>query len=314
MTKSDDSPERSRAKDASTLQRPKAARSHSEPHFPTDRRGETEASASGASRRVLERGAVSHGGETPDLSGITVLLICASDNTRNMLRQILRHLGAEIVVGKDVAALADPLAASTADIAVISSNAAQQSDLTGFCEIRRTTPLGERFPILALVAGPEHQPVDWADAAIVAPIMSAHDLGAAISALLRSPEADIKAPPSPEFPASPHLVEERLRALMQLAGPAHRDELLQHLDDDLSRVSSGLQTAVEQRDFAGIRAQAHVLVSLAGTVDATVLQQVATTLNTAARHQDVGSIDHLAAQAHSGIAALLDIVRHTAPQ
>ena len=67
-------------------------------------------------------------------------------------------------------------------------------------------------------------------------------------------------------------------------------ELLFRLLDDLKTVEERLLDAFALLDFAAIRAQTHVLISVAGAVGATGLQHLAERVNTAANSQDAAVI------------------------
>jgi len=67
--------------------------------------------------------------------------------------------------------------------------------------------------------------------------------------------------------------EDRFAALLDLAGPDMAAELTRRLDEDLTNV--GLALAMAHADRAVLQAQSHILVSIAGTIGATRLFQLA---------------------------------------
>ena len=73
--------------------------------------------------------------------------------------------------------------------------------------------------------------------------------------------------------------DRRLTRLIELAGPLHTAELLMHLDQDLTRVAQDLAKAVQTSDLGIIRAQTHILITLAGSVGAIGLEEDARILN-----------------------------------
>lgn len=79
--------------------------------------------------------------------------------------------------------------------------------------------------------------------------------------------------------------ESRLDRLLALAGPADAAELLERLATDLARVDGALTAAVAAEDRAAVRAETHVLISVAGAAGAFGLAEDARRLNTAA-HDD----------------------------
>lgn len=86
---------------------------------------------------------------------------------------------------------------------------------------------------------------------------------------------------------------DKLLRLLDLAGTEVAGELLDRLAEDLATVDAVLSAAAPARDIAGLRAQTHVLISLAGAVGAERLQHLAEDLNAAAHAGDAEAIDRL---------------------
>lgn len=86
---------------------------------------------------------------------------------------------------------------------------------------------------------------------------------------------------------------DKLLRLLDLAGPEVAGELLDRLAEDLGTVGAVLSAAAPARDIAALRAQTHVLISLAGAVGAERLQHLAEDLNAAAHAADADAIDRL---------------------
>ena len=122
-------------------------------------------------------------------------------------------------------------------------------------------------------------------------------------------EAGLRPDPSaPEEP--PALDEAQLDHLLTLAGPEVAEELLDRMVEDLSGVETALAAAVPARDIVELRAQTHVLISLAGAVGAVRLQKCAEDLNAAAHAEDQAEIDRLGATAGPDLANLIAHVEH----
>ena len=97
-------------------------------------------------------------------------------------------------------------------------------------------------------------------------------------------------------PNAPVLDAGRVQELLGIAGPIAAAELMERLKSDLSNVGIGLGQAVgSSLDIDAIRAETHVLISLAGAIGATPLYNLATTLNAAAHRDDNDSIRSLCA-------------------
>jgi len=96
----------------------------------------------------------------------------------------------------------------------------------------------------------------------------------------------------------------KLARLLDLAGAEVADELLERLAEDLETVAVVLADAAPARDIAALRAQTHVLISLAGAVGAVALQHLAEDLNAAAHAAEGAEIDRLWAAAAPLLARL----------
>ncbi|MGP3699299.1 hypothetical protein [Rhodobacter sp. NSM] len=80
--------------------------------------------------------------------------------------------------------------------------------------------------------------------------------------------------------------EARFRRLLEIAGPDTANELVHRLHLDLKSTRERLDEAMAAIDWMEIRAQTHVLMSLAGTVGAGDLQRLSEELNAAAHQHD----------------------------
>jgi HPt (histidine-containing phosphotransfer) domain-containing protein len=96
-----------------------------------------------------------------------------------------------------------------------------------------------------------------------------------------------------------------LRRLLRMAGPLGARDIMAAFLDDLTSAEISLDTAWNGPDFAALRAQAHVLIALAGTVGDTDLQAMAQDLNTLAHDQDTDKIRATRAQIMGGLAELI---------
>ncbi len=101
-----------------------------------------------------------------------------------------------------------------------------------------------------------------------------------------------------------------LEALLRLAGPAEGADLLARLDEDLTRAAADLTTAQVSRDPAALRAVTHVLIAVAGALQAEPLTDDARRLNQAAQPAAAFPADAGLMQAvTAGLADLLHAVR-----
>jgi hypothetical protein len=77
--------------------------------------------------------------------------------------------------------------------------------------------------------------------------------------------------------------EERFAALLGMAGQETAVELTLRLDEDLTRAGQAMQEAATRADQAAFRAQTHILLSIAGTIGATQVFDLAQRLNALAQ-------------------------------
>lgn len=87
---------------------------------------------------------------------------------------------------------------------------------------------------------------------------------------------------------------QRLTDILTLAGPDTARLILRQMQADLAAVAADLSAALDSGDWAAIRAQTHVLISLAGTIGATRLHALAIDLNAAAHDRAEGQAAALA--------------------
>ena len=75
----------------------------------------------------------------------------------------------------------------------------------------------------------------------------------------------------------------RIENLLAVVGPENEDELILQLIQDLRNVLVGLNDGLHDHDIGEIRAQTHVLISLAGAVEVAPLYENAKELNSLAQ-------------------------------
>ncbi|MFN4155386.1 MAG: hypothetical protein ACK4HF_12100 [Paracoccaceae bacterium] len=97
-------------------------------------------------------------------------------------------------------------------------------------------------------------------------------------------------------------------ALLQMAGPEVAPELVAQMTADLRAVAQGLAQGLAASDWAGIRAQTHVLVALAGSAGAHGLERTAQALNLAAHEGDAIRVRALGPGVLAGLDGLIDFV------
>ena len=96
--------------------------------------------------------------------------------------------------------------------------------------------------------------------------------------------------------------------LLQMVGPEVAPELTAQMAADLRAVLAALAQGLAQADRAGVGAQSHVLVSLAGAAGARRLEHRAQALNRAAQDGDAARLRDLGPGVLAGLAALISYV------
>lgn len=107
-----------------------------------------------------------------------------------------------------------------------------------------------------------------------------------------------------------------LRDLLALAGPEVAAQILAQMRIDLAEVAAALSPALGPLDWAVMRRETHVLISVAGTIGAGRLHALAIDLNTAAHDRDPAQAAALAAPLMSDLTALIALLQaqsHVSP-
>lgn len=238
-------------------------------------------------------------GTLPDLSDIRVLV--AEDNKTNQLiiAQMLDDLGAEYEIADDGIEALHWLERLEFDIALVDIEMPRLSGLDLMRHIRSQKGKLASLPILAITAFVLRANRDaifdaGGDRILSKPILSIETFGRAIGALLNV--TGVRAQPGTANPEANDIDEARFSRLLEIAGPDQRPELLRRLNVDLTQVKTSLKAALDTYDRAGLRAQTHVLISLAGSVGADVLQRRSEELNIAAHQGNLDVVNTLGPQ------------------
>ncbi|MCP5072633.1 MAG: response regulator [Rhodobacteraceae bacterium] len=226
------------------------------------------------------------------LAGLHVLL--AEDNKTNQVvaSQMLRSLGADVSIAADGIEAWNLLDLQDFDLAVLDIEMPRKSGLELIRDIRTRKDAKAQMPLIALTAYVmrEHRErimASGANGIIAKPLMNIDDFGESIEELLAFPKAEFgkterKAGNLDDSPVDMYVYN----SLCKTIGEAAFADLLVKLLDDLSMVQERLRQAFANRDANQARGASHVLISLAGAIGATRLQEIAQSLNTAAHKDD----------------------------
>lgn len=99
-----------------------------------------------------------------------------------------------------------------------------------------------------------------------------------------------------------------LTRLLHLTGPVDGRALVTAFLEDLLTTQTGFSAAWNGPDFAALRAHAHVLTALAGTVGDTELQSLAQQLNLAAHAQTLGELMEMKPHIMAGLTDLIAVL------
>lgn len=225
-----------------------------------------------------------HDAPLPDLSGLRILVAGDSPANQTAITQMMTRLGAEVEVAGDGAEAMDWLRRETFDLALIDIEMPVMTGTEVIATLRAAPPPLGDLPVIAVTAHVTQHNSDaildaGATAILPKPLGDIAAVAVAVSAAVdRSRGGDGSDPAD----ALPQLDQTRFDHLMQIAGPQGAAELLARLDTDLRGVARGLDRALEEADWAAVRADTHVLVALAGAVGAARLHAKAEALNRAA--------------------------------
>ena len=252
----------------------------------------------------------------PDLSRLKVLV--AEDNATNqaLIGHMLSAMGAEFEIAADGVEALHWLEREDFDLLLIDIEMPRLSGIDVIRSLRGKSCLHARMPIIAATAYVLRSNRDaiyaaGADAILAKPLPNIATFGQAIASVMAR-NTDDRAGGCAVAGSSDEKVElnrATFEHLLGIAGPDGTKELLDRVHSDLRRAERGLIAGLTETDFAAIRADTHVLISLAGAVGAERLQCLAEAMNAAAHSRDAsGDLARLGPLALSDLDRLIDVV------
>lgn len=235
------------------------------------------------------------GAERLDLHGLRILL--AEDNPTNQMvaTQMLQALNARVTITSDGVEALERFEAATFDLLVVDIEMPRLSGLDVIRTIRGRSDARARVPIIALTAYALREHRDriaeaGANGLISKPITSIDALGRTLLAHA-APEPVRPAESADGAEAAEPVIDRGIYdALCQAIGPDMMAELLEKVVADLGAVRLGLAETLTSSDCKPVRANSHILISVAGAIGATRLQRYAQSLNAVAHGDNAAAM------------------------
>ncbi len=213
----------------------------------------------------------------------------AADNTPNQMvaTQMLNALKAEVTIASDGVEALEFFERGGFDLVVVDIEMPRMSGLDVIRSIRARQDPRAATPIVALTAYAMREHQDriaraGANGLISKPISSIEALGRALGAHVAAGRA-AATPPAPVAEGVSPIVDLAIfDALRQAIGPDMMAELMEKVVADLRTARADLTAAETPLNRDPIRSASHILISVAGAVGVTRLQNAARELNTAA--------------------------------
>lgn len=245
----------------------------------------------------------------PDLSHLKILL--AEDNPTNQLvaTQMLKKMGARVEVAADGVEAMAAFEKGAYDLGLIDIEMPRKSGLEVMREMRARGDDKAKTTLLALTAYvlPEHRDrimASGADGIIAKPLTDIAAFGNAILIVKGVPEASVDTAHNSDA----DIQMDVYNGLKDIIGQDSMLELLGKVQSDLADVRAGVLDGVANRDTGPIRANTHILISVAGAFGAVNLQHIAEALNATAKTGDWARIGPEAARCEQGISDVLRFV------
>jgi len=221
----------------------------------------------------------------PDLTGLHILV--AEDNLTNQLvvGQMLEVMGAQFKLASDGVEALEMFEADNYDLVLLDIEMPRLTGLDVIRRIRARTDSRQATSLLALTAYamPDHihKIVSLgANGVIAKPLTSLAELGNAVlgqstaKLVVEKPRQD-----PPQKGALDEIDPNIYGALTKAMGPEVMGELIEKIASDLGEVHENLLKGLTQKDIGYLRSATHNLISLAGTIGASNLQNYAQVLN-----------------------------------
>lgn len=247
----------------------------------------------------------------PDLSHLNILL--AEDNPTNQLvaTQMLKKMNARVKTASDGVEAIDKFENENFNLGLIDIEMPRKSGLEVMRDIRAREDQKAGMTLLALTAYvlPEHQDrikAAGADGIIAKPLTDIAAFGNAI--LVHTGEAEPSVPAAVEVNPDAHIDMDIYNGLKEIIGHDSMQELLTKVMSDLGDVRAGVLEGAAAQNEVPIRANTHILISVAGAIGAVNLQHIAEKLNATAKSGDWPRIHAQSARCEAGVSEVLGFI------
>ena len=252
------------------------------------------------------------------LAGVRILL--AEDNPTNQLvaAQMLESLGASVTLARDGAEALELAERQSFDAMLIDIEMPRVSGIDVIRRLRESPGPEAETPMIALTAYVmrEHRAaIDaaGADGIIAKPIISIEQFGADIRQCMarRGGRPQPTGGQSASVPdvAPPPIDRNVYDSLARTIGSSAMAELLDKVEADVETARDSLAEGLKASAADKIRSSTHVLMSVAGAVGATQVQEGARRVNAAVRPEDPAAISTEATALLGEIDRVLNFVR-----
>jgi CheY-like chemotaxis protein len=245
--------------------------------------------------------------QTPNLLGLNILIADDSMPQAMLLQLLLQSCDANVTLAHDGPSAEAALMHDHYDVALIDY---EMPGRNGFeiCQALRAHQNQQENPTRVIILSahqlPEFQHMALeagANQVLIKPISSTAVLLAAISPLVAAaPDAST----NDDVMAFPRLLD--------MAGPAVAQELLNRYTEDLKTLQSQLVTAIPAQDWPVLVKASHVLIALAGTAGWYSLEKTARAFNLAATDHDGVALNQYHKAVLDGLVELLNLIARIA--
>ncbi|WP_189640646.1 ATP-binding protein [Paramylibacter ulvae] len=255
-----------------------------------------------------------------DLSGLRILLAEDNQTSQMVLRKQIEGFGAiPTLVDNGLDALRQ-LETEDFDAALMDIEMPVMSGLDTIMQLRKRDDIKGAIPIIAVSAyvmpgDREKIMLGGADHIVTKPVTDAAAFRATIGATIAAKsDENQRRFATQKISREPLIDQDIYTALESSVGREDMHELLSKILIDLKSVAGALKKFVAAMDVAGVRAQTHVLVSVAGAIGAKSVQKSAESLNISANHEEINQVREYYLECATGLTKLIVEVDHLKQQ